>query len=313
MKPHKLFISHASEDKDGFVQPLAEALRNEGFEVWYDRFVLTIGDSLLRKISDGLNQCDFGIVVLSRHFFSKKWPQAELDGLFSIETAERKVILPIWKDVTEADVKAFSPIISTKLAAMASHGVSAVVDEIKRAIDTARTVAMFSAIENATSRFRDLDQQVAGSLRAKNLAGTEEGITIVRNAVESALAQVESHLAKISEESETIKFNIDKDRNWHLLRAWGPYSVSFVINYRNTYSNSLKEACMYIAFSKPEGYGHRLSAKDVISEYEFVPGFDNTLKLVWKDSERAITTEQLPVFILDALEQIIAKAYKASE
>lgn len=92
--------------------------------------MLTIGDSLLRKISEGLNQSDFGIVVLSNHFFSKKWPQAELDGLFSLETVERKVVLALWKDVNEGDVKAFSPILAGKLAAMAAHGVAAVVEEI---------------------------------------------------------------------------------------------------------------------------------------------------------------------------------------
>ncbi len=119
MEAAKLFISHASEDKEDFVEPLAHALCDAGFEVWYDKFVLTMGDSLLRKISEGLNQADFGIVVLSKHFFTKKWPQAELDGLFSLETVERKVVLPIWKDVTEADVKAFSPILASKLAAMA--------------------------------------------------------------------------------------------------------------------------------------------------------------------------------------------------
>ena len=41
-----LFISHASEDKDELVRPLAIELQKEGFSVWYDEFELTIGDSL---------------------------------------------------------------------------------------------------------------------------------------------------------------------------------------------------------------------------------------------------------------------------
>jgi hypothetical protein len=41
-----LFICHASEDKDGFVRPLAETLRTKGLKVWYDEFTLTLGDSL---------------------------------------------------------------------------------------------------------------------------------------------------------------------------------------------------------------------------------------------------------------------------
>src|SRR2546426_3995304 len=49
--------------------------------------------------------CDFGVVVLSPAFFSKKWPQAELDGLFALETVTRKIILPVWKDISENEVK----------------------------------------------------------------------------------------------------------------------------------------------------------------------------------------------------------------
>ena len=37
---YDVFISHASEDKDGFVRPLAEALQKHRVEVWYDEFSL---------------------------------------------------------------------------------------------------------------------------------------------------------------------------------------------------------------------------------------------------------------------------------
>ena len=53
-RQYDVFISHASEDKDEIVRPLANALRSEGLEVWYDEFSLRIGDSLRRKIDHGL-------------------------------------------------------------------------------------------------------------------------------------------------------------------------------------------------------------------------------------------------------------------
>jgi hypothetical protein len=75
-----LFICHVSEDKPDFVEPLAVALRKD-FEVWYDKFQLTLGDSLLQKITEGLSKCDFGVVVLSKAFFKKKkWAESELAG-----------------------------------------------------------------------------------------------------------------------------------------------------------------------------------------------------------------------------------------
>src|ERR1700730_1573769 len=110
-----LFLSHAWEDKDTFVRSLAEALRLE-FDVWYDEYALKPGDSLLEKISEGLRSCDRGIVVLSRHFFEKPWTQAELNGLFALETKERKILIPIWLDVTKKDVLNFSPILADRVA-----------------------------------------------------------------------------------------------------------------------------------------------------------------------------------------------------
>lgn len=114
---HDVFICHASEDKDLVVRPLAEELRQRGLRVWYDEFELRIGDSLRRKIDLGLAQCRFGIVVLSPAFFEKEWPQRELDGLVSRETAQgSQMILPIWHNVSREDVLTYSPPLADKLA-----------------------------------------------------------------------------------------------------------------------------------------------------------------------------------------------------
>ena len=40
-RKYEIFISHASEDKDDFVRPLAQALVEEGLSVWYDEFELS--------------------------------------------------------------------------------------------------------------------------------------------------------------------------------------------------------------------------------------------------------------------------------
>ena len=129
-----VFISHASEDKLSFVHPLAEALQQRGLRVWYDKFTLTLGDSLRQKIDDGLRSSRFGLVVLSPHFFNKDWPQKELDGLVALEVDSRKVILPIWHGVSRNDVAKFSPILAGRLAVSTSTGLENVVAEILRAI-----------------------------------------------------------------------------------------------------------------------------------------------------------------------------------
>jgi hypothetical protein len=77
-KKWDLFISHASEDKDSFVRPLATALRQLGVMVWYDEFSLSIGDSISRSIDSGLANSKYGLVVISESFIRKKWPEYEL-------------------------------------------------------------------------------------------------------------------------------------------------------------------------------------------------------------------------------------------
>ncbi len=72
---YDVFICHASEEKDDFVRPLAHRLKENQIEVWYDEFSLKVGDSLRRSIDLGLSKCRYGIVVLSKSFFRKEWPQ----------------------------------------------------------------------------------------------------------------------------------------------------------------------------------------------------------------------------------------------
>ena len=101
---YDVFISHATEDKDDIVRPLAEALIDQSLRVWYDDFELQIGDSLRRKIDAGLAQSRFGIVVLSQAFFEKNWTQYELDGLVTREMTGEQVILPLWHRIAKTEV-----------------------------------------------------------------------------------------------------------------------------------------------------------------------------------------------------------------
>jgi|LGVF01.1.fsa_nt_gb hypothetical protein len=110
------FISHASEDKAVLVRPLVKQLEKNGCKIWYDEFELTVGDSLRCSIDKGLVDSRFGIVVLSSSFFSKNWPEYELNGLVAKEIDGVKVILPIWHNVSKHDVLNYSPTLADKYA-----------------------------------------------------------------------------------------------------------------------------------------------------------------------------------------------------
>lgn len=111
-----VFISHAGEDKAAVARPLADALRRRGVSVWLDDFELKIGDSLRRKIDAGLANSAFGIVVLSRSFFAKGWPQYELDGLVTRQVSGEQTLLPLWHEITKDEVMAQSPSLADKIA-----------------------------------------------------------------------------------------------------------------------------------------------------------------------------------------------------
>lgn len=135
MDLHDVFICHASEDKDAFVRPLAEALRSHHIDVWYDEFTLTVGDSLREAIDRGLASSRFAIVVLSPSFFKKRWPKRELNGLVAREMGEdRNLILPVWHGVSRDDVLRFSPPLADLLALSSARGMDRVVHDLLRKI-----------------------------------------------------------------------------------------------------------------------------------------------------------------------------------
>lgn len=115
-KEFDIFISHASEDKDSFVRPLALALKDFGVSVWYDEFSLRVGDSLSRSIDMGIARSKYGLVIISPHFISKRWTEHELRGLVFRDVEEGRVILPIWHGVSKEQVKEFSPSLADKIA-----------------------------------------------------------------------------------------------------------------------------------------------------------------------------------------------------
>jgi len=138
-KEYDVFISHASEDKDEIVRPLAYALQDEGLSVWYDEFELKIGDSLRRKIDKGLANSKFGIVVLSKEFIKKGWTNYELDGIITKAVTGEQIILPIWHNITKKEVIEFSPSLADKLARnTASYTVEEIAVEIAEVIKNSK-------------------------------------------------------------------------------------------------------------------------------------------------------------------------------
>ena len=133
---YDIFISHASEDKDAIARPLYNALIEKGISVWFDEADIKLGDSLRRKIDEGLSKCRYGVVILSPHFLSKEWPQRELDGLVARETASGdKSILPIWHELERETLLRYSPSLADRVAGLSEDGVPELVKKILQVLE----------------------------------------------------------------------------------------------------------------------------------------------------------------------------------
>lgn len=130
---YDVFVSHAWEDKEDFVDEFVGELRKQGLAVWYDTDKLKWGDSMREKIDRGLAKARYGVVVLSPNYIApeKYWTKAELNGLFQVETINGKTILPIWHNLTKKQVVEYSPIIADRKA---MNTASMAPDEIANAL-----------------------------------------------------------------------------------------------------------------------------------------------------------------------------------
>lgn len=92
----KVFVSHASEDKERFVLAFATKLRARGVDAWVDRWEMYPGDSLVGKIFDeGLKNARAVIIVLSQNSVNKRWVKEEIDASFVKKVNEGSLLIPV--------------------------------------------------------------------------------------------------------------------------------------------------------------------------------------------------------------------------
>jgi len=95
----RAFLSHASEDKSGFVEPLARELAEMGVAPWLDIWEIMPGDSLVKKLFDeGLDTVDAVIVVVSVSSAAKPWVREELDAAVVRRITSRTRLIPVRLD-----------------------------------------------------------------------------------------------------------------------------------------------------------------------------------------------------------------------
>jgi hypothetical protein len=89
-----VFISYSWKDKD-FALRLAMDLRAAGLKVWIDKWEMQIGDSLNKKVAEGISNSAWLCVVLSPDSVASPWVEKELNAALARELERRDVfVLP---------------------------------------------------------------------------------------------------------------------------------------------------------------------------------------------------------------------------
>lgn len=90
-----VFISYSHADSD-FVDALAANLVSNKARVWIDKWELNVGDSILDKVQEAIQDSSALLVVLSSASVSSSWCRKEINAGLMRELEEKKVfILPI--------------------------------------------------------------------------------------------------------------------------------------------------------------------------------------------------------------------------
>jgi hypothetical protein len=96
---------------------------------------LDVRDSLGTSIDRGLSISDYGVVILSKNFFAKDWPPQELSALITKQVnLHKRIILPIWHNISEDEIQKYSPILADTVAAKSTDGIENIAMKLYRVI-----------------------------------------------------------------------------------------------------------------------------------------------------------------------------------
>jgi tetratricopeptide (TPR) repeat protein len=91
-----IFISYNHQDRP-FVARLAQDLKAAGLPVWWDQWEIKFGDSIIQKVSDGIDKSAYLVAVLSPHSVQSDWVRREIGSVLMRQLSVEKgvVVLPL--------------------------------------------------------------------------------------------------------------------------------------------------------------------------------------------------------------------------
>lgn len=164
MTAPKVFLSHASEDKDRFVLDFARQLRENGVDVWLDQWEMKPGDSLVDKIfEEGLKEAHAVIIVLSTVSIEKPWVREELNTSVVNKISRGTKLIPVIIDDCEVP-ESLRSTVWQKVDSLEDYSQS-----LQRILSAIFDVSDKPAIGKPPTRFSGADPLIAGLTRIDDL------------------------------------------------------------------------------------------------------------------------------------------------
>ncbi|MEW6144155.1 MAG: toll/interleukin-1 receptor domain-containing protein [Thermodesulfobacteriota bacterium] len=90
----KAFLCHSSDDHE-LVLRLGKDLRFNGIDTWVDEWEIKPGDSLRRKIDEGIGNADYFLAILTKSSLGSEWVATELDAALVMKISGECTLVPI--------------------------------------------------------------------------------------------------------------------------------------------------------------------------------------------------------------------------
>ena len=93
-KEKQVFISHSSKDKKD-VESIIPYLNGQEIPVWFDKYSISVGDSITESVQMGIEESDMVIFWVTDNFFASNWCQFEMTAYVKklIEEKIRMIIV----------------------------------------------------------------------------------------------------------------------------------------------------------------------------------------------------------------------------
>lgn len=97
------FLSHSSLDKE-LVSRLANDLTAAGIAPWYAEWEIKPGDSLRRKVDEGIETASHFLVILTANGLRSEWVQTELDAAMIRRIEGKCRLIPVLHEIGDNEV-----------------------------------------------------------------------------------------------------------------------------------------------------------------------------------------------------------------